>query len=105
MSTDIIVFMLLPILAIFGAWFSKGIKLGNGAKSIIPMFITSMFSAVAWILISKYTKMSLAVATIVFDTVLGLAYFFAFMAFGEAVSLRQWIGVALAVIGTILMGK
>jgi len=46
-----------------------------------------LISATAWILISKHTKMSLAVATIVFDTIYGLAYFLAFLIMGEHVTL------------------
>lgn len=100
---DTIAFMFLPFLAVLGAWLSRRIKLAGGSWPIAFMMVTSLVSSVAWILISKHTKMSLAVATIVFDTIYGLAYFLAFLAMGEHATATQCIGVAMAMAGMALM--
>lgn len=103
LGIDTIAFMFLPILAVFGAWLSRRIKLVGGTWPALAMMVTSLISATAWILISKHTKMSLAVATIIFDTIYGLAYFLAFLIMGEHVTPLQGVGVALAMVGMALM--
>lgn len=100
---DTLAFALLPFLGVAGAWVSRRIKLVGGMWPVISMLSVSLLSSAAWILISRYTKMSLAIATKMFDTIIGLAYFFAFIAMGEHVTPLQGLGVALAMIGVILM--
>jgi drug/metabolite transporter (DMT)-like permease len=100
---DTLAFVLLPFLAVAGAWFSRKIKFAGGHWSITLMLVISLLSSIAWILISKYTKMSLALATIIFDAVCGLSYFLAFVAMGESVTPLQGFGVVLAMIGMVLM--
>lgn len=100
---DTLAFVLLPFLAVAGAWFSRKIKFAGGHWSITFMLVISLLSSIAWILISKYTKMSLALATIIFDAACGLSYFLAFVAMGESVTPLQGFGVVLAMIGMVLM--
>jgi drug/metabolite transporter (DMT)-like permease len=100
---DIIAFLFLPLLAVIGAICSKKIKYNGGAWPIVSMLGLSFLSATSWILISKYTKMSLAVATIVFDIIYGISYFIAFLILGEQITLIQGIGVGLALAGMALM--
>lgn len=56
-----------------------------------------------WIILAKYTGMSLAVAQVIFDTSYVLSYFFSFLMLGESVTAMQWVGVCLAFSGIVLM--
>lgn len=99
---DILTLVLLPFLALLGAWFSKQLKLGrNCFFFLLPA--NAVLTGTAWATMAKFTKMPLSVATIIFDTVYSLSYFFAFVAMGESITLVQGIGVGCALAGIILL--
>ena len=97
-----LIFLALPLLAFLGARTSKEIKITNKFIYIPPLI--SFAVGWGWIFFAKYTKMSLAIAQILFDTTYILFYFLAFILLGEAITLIQGIGVVLAVSGIILLG-
>lgn len=104
MRIDLLMFLFLPILGFIGASLSKQLKTTkNNRYAFILPFVT--FSVgVAWTFVTKHTKMSLAVAQILFDTTYVLAYFFSFIILGESITFLQGIGVTLAISGMILLG-
>lgn len=103
MRIDIILFATLPILAVVGAIFSKQLKVSQSNKYIFLIIGMAIISGLVWSYISKYTKISLSVATVIYDLVYGLAYFFTFWALGETITLIQGVGVALAMAAIILL--
>jgi len=99
---DIMTLVLLPFLALLGAWFSKQLKSGrNGFFALLPL--NAALTGTAWATVAKFTKMPLSVATIIFDTIYSLSYFFAFVAMGESITLVQGIGVGCAFLGLALL--
>lgn len=102
MRLDILMLVALPFLAALGAWFSKQLKSGrNGFFFLLPL--NAVLTGTTWATIAKTTKMSLSVATILFDAVYSLSYFFAFVLMGEPVTITQGIGIACVVIGILLL--
>jgi len=102
MRVDILILIILPLLAILGAWFSKQLKSGrNGFFYLLPL--NAALTGTAWAIVAKFTKMPLSVATIIFDTTYSLSYFFAFIVMGESITLTQGAGVALALVGLVLL--
>lgn len=94
--------VLLPFLALLGAWSSKQLKSGrNGFFALL--LLNGMFTVTVWATVAKFTKMPLSVATIIFDITYSLSYFFAFVAMGESITLLQGFGVAFALVGLILL--
>ena len=95
--------LVLPLLALLGAYTTQRYKkYGTTYLMCVPP-IVSFAVGWGWILFVKYTKMSLAVAQVVFDTTYILSYFLAFVLLGEAVTTQQYIGVALAICGIVLL--
>lgn len=105
MRIDILMLLCLPFICALSAYFSKKIKVTQSNKYYFIIPIMSIMNGLAWTTISKYTSMSLSVATIVFDTLMSLSYFFAFILLGEAITLSQGIGVVLAIASMILLSK
>ena len=105
MRIDVLMLCCLPIISVIGAIFSKKIKTTQGNKYFFLIPITSVLTGLTWAAISKYTPMSLSVATIIFDTIMSLSYFFAFIVLGEAISLTQGIGVIMAIVALILLSS
>jgi len=94
--------VVLPFLALIGAWFSKRLKSGqNIFFAFLPM--NAAVTGTAWGIMAKYTKMPLSVATVLFDATYSLSYFFAFVMMGESITLVKGIGVAFAVAGIVLL--
>jgi uncharacterized membrane protein len=99
---DILMFILLPFLAVSGAWFSKQVKLGR--DRFFPLLpLNAAVTGVLWAVITRTTKTPLTAATVIFDTVYALSYFLAFAALGEPVTLMQGFGVALALVALVLL--
>ena len=99
---DIAMLGVLPFLALLGAWFSKQLKAGrNGFFPLLPL--NAALTGTTWAVVAKTTKMPLSVATVLFDAVYSLSYFFAFVLMGESVTLIQGIGVACAIAGIVLL--
>lgn len=99
---DITMLVVLPFLALLGAWFSKQLKSGrNGFFFLLPL--NAMLTGTTWAVVTKTTKMPLSVATIIFDLTYSLSYFLAFVLMGESVTLVQGIGVALALGALVLL--
>lgn len=102
MRFDILMLAVLPFLAVLGAWFSKQLKSGrNGFFFLLPL--NAVLTGTTWATIAKTTKMPLSVATVIFDIIYSLTYFAAFVAMGEACTLRQGIGVGFALIALVLL--
>jgi len=98
---EYLIFLSLPLLAYLGAKTSQKIKVSN--RYIVVPPLVSFAVGWAWIFFAKYTKSSLAVAQVSFDTTYVLCYFFAFLILGESVTTLQYIGVALAITGIVLL--
>jgi uncharacterized membrane protein len=98
---EYLAFLVLPFLAYLGAHTSRKVKVSN--KYIIVPPLVSFAVGWTWILFAKHTEISLAIAQVMFDTTYVLCYFFAFVILGEGVTILQGIGVALAIIGIILL--
>jgi uncharacterized membrane protein len=99
---DITVLVVLPFLALLGAWFSKQLKAGrNGFFFLLPL--NALLTGTTWAVVTKTTAMSLAVATVIFDTTYSLSYFLAFVLMGEQVTLIQGVGVMFALVALVLL--
>lgn len=98
---EYLVFLSLPLLAYLGAKTSQKVKVSN--KFIVVPPLVSFAVGWAWIFFAKHTKSSLAVAQVMFDTTYVLCYFFAFLWLGESVTTLQYVGVALAITGIVLL--
>lgn len=100
---DILLLIILPFISAAGAYFSKQIKITQNNIYLLVIPIFSIITGLLWALISKYTKMSLSTATIIFDTILSSSYFFTFLALGESITPIQGVGVAMAITALILL--
>jgi drug/metabolite transporter (DMT)-like permease len=69
------------------------------------ILLVSIAPAFIWLYIVKKIPISLSVASVIFDVVLGLGYFFAFIAMGEQLTKRQLIGCIVAMVGLVLTMK
>ncbi len=99
---DIAMLVVLPFLATLGAWFSKQLKSGrNGFFILLPL--NAILTGTTWATIAKTTKMPLSVATVIFDLIYSISYFAAFVAMGEACTLRQGVGVGFALVALVLL--
>lgn len=99
---DILMLALLPFLSALGAWYSKQLKSGrNGFFFLLPL--NAALSGIMWATVAKFTKMPLSVATILFDAIFSLSYFFTFVAMGESITPIQGLGVFCALIGMVLL--
>lgn len=98
---NIIPFIILPFVAILGSFISKKVKEGH---NILYIFISSFLVTAIWVWILRTTKYSLAVNSLIFDSLMTIGYFVGFLLLGDHVTLLQWIGATLAIIGMILMG-
>jgi len=102
MRIDILMLFLLPFLAAIGAWFSRQLKSGRkGFFFLIPL--NAVLTSTTWAIIANTTKMSLSVASAIFDIICSLSYFFAFVLMGETCTLWQGIGVFFAVVALVLL--
>lgn len=98
-----LILLILPLLALLGAYTTQRYKRqGPGYLMCVPP-VVSFAVGWGWILFAKRTKMSLAVAQVAFDTTYILSYFLAFVLLGETVTIQQYVGVALAICGIILL--
>lgn len=103
MRIDIVMLCILPFISVFGALLSKKIKTTQSNKYFFFIPIISMLTGLTWAAISKYTTMSLSVATIIFDTTMSISYFLSFVFLGEAITTTQIIGVILAITSMVLL--
>ena len=103
MRLDVLAFLLLPFLALTGAYTTKRFRRDKVSGMVFIPPLVSFAVGWGWILVAKFTSMSLAVAQVVFDTTYVLSYFISFIILGEAVTITQYVGVALAVTGIILL--
>jgi hypothetical protein len=99
MRWDILIFILLPFIAGGGAWCSKTLKYRKSNRAFIALPILGLLGGFLWAVVSRTTPMSLALATIIYDAIFGLAYFAMFLYLGETVTLIQGIGVLLILLG------
>ena len=97
-----LVFLMLPLLAFLGALTSQKVKGGANYLIWIPP-VVSFAVGWGWIILAKYTGMSLAVAQVMFDTTYVLSYFFSFLLLGESVTTVQGVGVGLCITGIVLL--
>ena len=67
-------------------------------------YVSGAGSLSCWAWLAKYSPMSLANASIIFDVVYGLAYFAALQVMGEPFTKLQALGIVLCGMGTILVG-
>lgn len=103
MRIDLLMFCFVPIVSVVGAVLSRQLKLTQNNVYLFMIPIASIFTSLTWALISKYTKISLSVATIIFDSILSISYFLAFVFLGEAITTTQIIGVILAITSMVLL--
>ena len=96
-------YLLIPILAIVGAWLNIYARNVENHISTVLLFIMSLLVTVPWVIIVKYSLTSLSVAGAVFDALYGISYFLAFVVLGEAATNIQWIGAGITIIGIIMM--
>jgi len=102
MRYDLLAFIALPFLGLLGAYSSRKVKQSHNKLIFVPPMV-SFAVGWFWIVVAKFTKMSLAVAQIAFDTTYVLCYFLAFLLLGEGITLQQGVGVGLAVTGIVML--
>ena len=102
MRLDLLPLAIIPFLSILGAWYSRKLKAGHNAFFLL-MPLNGALTGASWAVMSRLTRMSLAVASVIFDAVYNLSYFFAFLAMGESITFTQALGVACVILGMVLM--
>lgn len=99
---DLLMLALLPFLASLGAWFSKQLKSGrDGFFFLLPA--NAVLTGSTWAVIAKFTRMPLTAATILFDIIYSLSYFFALVAMGEQFKPIHGLGVGFALVAMVLL--
>lgn len=101
MSLTLWAYITLPLFAAVGAFTSLKVRQGS---SIWWIPVVGILPTISWIIICRYTGYSLAVAGSIYDALYDLGYFITLVALGEPAVWYQWIGMALVVIGIVLMG-
>lgn len=91
-----LVLIAVVITSSISAIFSKRLKTTHQKFYFFLIPCMSVLTGLTWAFFSRYTKWSLSVATIIFDVVMSLSYFFMFLMLGESITFMQGIGVVLA---------
>jgi len=100
---SVIALILIPLLAIVGAYVNVYAKNDATKFGIVWLFIMSLFVTVPWVLLVRHGFASLSVTSAIFDVFYSLSYFIAFVCLGESATFIQWIGVVVSLIGVVLM--
>jgi drug/metabolite transporter (DMT)-like permease len=77
----------------------------DGRLPSYGILLVSIAPAFIWLYIVKRIPISLSIASVIFDVVLGLGYFIAFIAMGEQLTRRQLAGCIIAIVGLALTMK
>ncbi len=93
--------MLNAIICLGGAWISLQVR--HQHLPILSTLASGVSTMVIWMLVVRYTRMSLVAASAWYDVTTALGYFIGFAVFGEHINLSQWIGIALLAMGLFLI--
>ncbi len=88
-----------------GSWFSIYMRDHSLGPWVILMNPSSWMTSFIWWYITRYKQVSLAVASVVFDVILGMTFFIGFLVLREPITVKQFIGCVLALTGIVLIGK
>lgn len=89
-------------IAAFGAWASKRINDGE-----IPWYTAAAMALPAsllWGWMARHKDVSLIYSSLVYDVVYTLSYTGCFVLLGERMTPLQWVGVTMAIVGTVMAG-
>lgn len=86
---------------ILGAWISTKIR----AQSFIvwTALLSGNLSLFVWMYLARFSKMTLPVASVLFDIVYNISWIFALVYFGTKVTSTQMIGILLTILGVAFM--
>ena len=93
--------MLNAIICLGGAWVCLQVK-----HQHLPMFFTlgsGISTMIVWMMIVRYTQMSLVAASAWYDVTTAIGYFVGFAVFGEHINAAHWLGIVLLVVGLFLV--
>lgn len=89
------------VTCIAGSWLSI-----QSRDAIIPMYytcISGIVMTIAWMILAKQTKINIVVMSAWVDVAAAMGYFVGFAIMGESISLIQWAGITLLLLGLLLI--
>lgn len=99
-------YLWLPILILSSALGAYCAKLSNSGTPYgsVYVFFVSMIGVILWVWASRISK-NLLFDSILYDVVMSLSFAISFilLKYGETFTMFNWMGVALAIIGLIMM--
>jgi len=84
-----------------GAYISKSVK--DNMLSWWYMFVGALCSQLLWIAMVKFYKRPIIVSSMIYDVGTTVFWFMMFVALGEPASMKNVIGVFLAIVGIVLI--
>jgi drug/metabolite transporter (DMT)-like permease len=98
---DVLLIALNMLICLGGAWVC--IQVRSNHLPALATAASGISTMLVWMLLVRYTRMSLVVASAWYDVATALGYFVGFACFGEQLSPMQWLGVVLLMIGLFII--
>lgn len=102
MREYLFVSLALMLSATAGAVVSRYVRDGS---SVLWTYAVAVVSVSVWAWQSKYSKMSLTTASLLFDFVYNVTWFVTLVALGETIKPVHGVGAAFLIIGLVLLGR
>lgn len=100
MGKIIQIMVILSISGFLGAYLS--VMTRRAGWSSLWILVCTLVSTLVWLWMVK-SDLRLTYASVMFDVVYGFSYFIGFVVMGEVSSLKNWIGMLLAIVGLVLV--
>lgn len=98
---DVILALLNIVICLGGAWVCTQVQ-----QQQLPMITTAasgILTMLVWMFTVRYTQLTLVAASACYDVATAMGYFVGFALCGQHISIVQWVGVVLLMVGLLLI--